>query len=144
MVSTVSGIFVPVDVLARDEGVPIESVIERIKGGGLVGRRRSDGWQVLVQAPTSQAGSDTPADSPPSPQTRPVSYHDHPRRDVIVTNVRIPLASLVRFFIQCVLAVIPAMLMAYLILRVALDPALLSKGVSPDSQRALDWLRRSP
>jgi hypothetical protein len=57
MVDSVAGVFVPVDVLAREQGVTADAVIEKIQAGALVGRKQASGWHVMVRAPGGNAGS---------------------------------------------------------------------------------------
>jgi hypothetical protein len=53
MTESVSGVFVPVEVLAREQKTSAEDVVERIQNGALIGRKQSDGWHVMVRAPAS-------------------------------------------------------------------------------------------
>lgn len=55
MAESVSGVFVPVEVLAREQNTSAEEVVKRIQNGALIGRKQSDGWHVMVRPPASSA-----------------------------------------------------------------------------------------
>ena len=50
---SVAGVFVPAEVLAREQGTTAEDVVQRIQSGELVGRKQSNGWHVMVRVPES-------------------------------------------------------------------------------------------
>ena len=117
---SVSGVFVPVDVLAAEQSVPVETVIKRIQEGELVGRRQSSGWHVLVRGPEHDqaslgAGGDPAPARSLSGSGRVVADLDGPiviegQPSVIVRDVHIGFLSLIWLIIKFAAAAVIATL----------------------------------
>lgn len=129
MAESVSGVFVPVEVLAREQNTTAEEVVERIQNGALIGRKQSDGWHVMVRAPAA-ASTPAPAAAPapgpgaapgaprPSPPPSEPEYDDRivelagPVRidgitEVVVRDVQIRFSAMVVLLLKFVLACVP-------------------------------------
>ena len=105
---SVSGVFVPAEVLADEQGVPVDEVIERIRAGLLTGRQHGEDWQVLVRIPGSDAPAPAPA-PPPAPAgpvtaefAGPLTLAGSP--EVIVRDVHMSLGSIVGLILKFILA----------------------------------------
>ena len=129
MAESVSGVFVPVEILAREQDTTAEEVIERIQSGALIGRKQADGWHVMVRAPAGSAPAAAPAapasnapvhrvPEPAPPAPRQSDYDDHvvelagPVRidgvtEVIVRDVQIRFSAMVVLLLKFLLACIP-------------------------------------
>ncbi len=112
---SVSGVFVPVEVLATDQGTTPEEVIQRIQAGQLTGRQQSNGWHVMVRMPKAQAApTAAKREAPNTPQVvtgRVVAELSGPvaldgRQDVVIRNVHITLAALVWLMLKVIAAVV--------------------------------------
>ena len=112
---SVSGLFVPVEVLASDQGIAPEEVIRRIQAGQLTGRQQSNGWHVMVRVPQGQAvPTAAQSDAPNTPQVvtgRVIAELAGPvaldgRQDVVIRNVHITLAALVWLMLKIIAALV--------------------------------------
>jgi hypothetical protein len=108
---SVSGVFVPVEILAHEKGVSADEVIDQIKAGQLTGRQQSDGWHVLVRVPQVAEGS-APAPNP-APSGRVVAEIAGPvtldgRSDVVVRDVHIELSTMVGLILKFAVALMIA------------------------------------
>lgn len=118
-VESVTGVFVPVNVLAEEQGVSVETIIERIRTGDLVGRTQNSEWHVLVQVPgqvmapdgdraslglsgAAPSGVAASGDSGLARVSGPVTLEGRP--EVIVRDVHIGFASLIWLIIKFVAA----------------------------------------
>lgn len=106
---SVSGVFVPAEVLAQEQGVPVDDVIERIRAGLLTGRQHGEDWQVLVRIPPQETSAAAPATAPATPMgpvtaefAGPVTLAGSP--EVIVRDVHIGLGSMVGLILKFVVA----------------------------------------
>jgi hypothetical protein len=97
MVSTVSGVFVPVEVLALEQGTTPEVIVHQIQSGKIAGRMGESGWHVLVQAPTSAVASPPPPPPPPEIRMPP---------DFEITNLQVPFWSLVVLLLKGIFAIL--------------------------------------
>lgn len=110
---SVSGLFVPVELLAREQGQSVEAVTERIRSGELVGRRHGDGWQVLVRVPPGEHGALPAPSALPAGGGRVVTELEGPvtvtgRVHVVLRDIDVGLFALVALLIKLVVAAILA------------------------------------
>ena len=118
---SVAGVFVPAEVLAREQGTTAEGIVEKIQNGELVGRKQSNGWHVLVRVPE---GTQQPQAAPPSQQSAPAavatpaSVKSAPVEisgpitingvtEVVVRDVQIRFSAMVVLLLKLVLALVP-------------------------------------
>ena len=117
MVDSVAGVFVPVEVLAREQGTTADAVIEKIQTGG---RKQSNGWHVMVRAPATAEPAAVPAVVPvPPPRARApapaqVDYGGPIRiagvTEVVVRDVQIRFTAMIALILKFLLACIPVTL----------------------------------
>jgi hypothetical protein len=103
---SVSGVFVPAETLAADQGVSVDDIVAQVKAGNLTGRHQSTGWHVLVQMPSDGA---VPAATQPESGgpvaagiTGAVTLNGQP--EVVVKNVNIGLGTMVGLILKFVVA----------------------------------------
>ncbi|MEM7406826.1 MAG: hypothetical protein AAF458_16125 [Pseudomonadota bacterium] len=118
---SVAGVFVPVDVLAREQGTTADAVVEKIQSGALVGRKQSNGWHVLVRVPGSSAAAEGDGEAQPAaPGAAASAPAAAPARaelsgpiqidgvtDVVVRDVQIRYGTMVRLMFKFLFACIP-------------------------------------
>ena len=112
MVDSVAGVFVPVDVLAREQGTTADSIIEQIQSGAMVGRKQSTGWHVMVRVPDDSAQR---APQAPSLELAPVATRAEISgpitidgvTEVVVRDVQIRFSAMVVLLLKLVIACIP-------------------------------------
>jgi hypothetical protein len=137
MAENVSEVFVPVEVLAREQETTAAEVVERIQNGALIGRKQSDGWHVMVCAPAPSnslldaagparsapvkdasrqgAASQHPTAQGAQPQSDQEARPAGPQRlvptdgvaEVVVRDVQIRFSAMVVLLLKFVLACIP-------------------------------------
>ena len=124
MVDSVAGVFVPVEVLTREQGTTADAVIEKIQTGALIGRKQSNGWHVMVRAPATAEPAAAPTavpavvPVPPPPARAPapaqVDYGGPIRiagvTEVVVRDVQIRFTAMIALILKFLLACIPVTL----------------------------------
>jgi hypothetical protein len=113
---SVAGVFVPAEVLAREQETTAEDIVEKIQNGELVGRKQSNGWHVLVRIPE---GTQQPQAAPPSQQLAPAAAATpapaaisgpitiNGVTEVVVRDVQVRFSAMVVLLLKLVLALIP-------------------------------------
>ena len=108
---SVAGVFVPAEVLAREQETTAEDVVQRIQSGELVGRKQSNGWHVMVRVPESaQTQQQAPTSAPDvigarAEVTGPITIDGV--TEVVVRDVQIRFTAMVILILKFVLACIP-------------------------------------